>query len=80
MATSPKDKRFCIRTFRGYECADTIIEAHNLALDMIEGVMKDGWCEEYWWCHLIDNVTNSEKIYSCNEDGIHRWTPWLYLR
>ena len=73
-------KRFTVRSFRGYAEVDDYDSAVNSALLMILDIKEDGWCEEYWWCEIIDNQRSVSLIVSVPYVGVYSCTPWLSLR
>ena len=79
MTTKPTDKRYCIRTFRGYECSDTISEAERIAQDMIMDIMVDDWSKDFWWALIIDNHTGNSQLWNCPRVGLWGYTEWLRL-
>lgn len=73
-------KRFTVRSFRGYAEVDDYDSAVNCAQLMILGIKEDGWCNEYWWCEIIDNQQSVSLIVTVAYPDVYSCTPWLYLR
>ena len=79
MNLKPYHYRYCVRTFRGYDCTDLYTEAEQKAKDMIMDIMTDNWCEEFWWATIIDNQQNRQKLWTCPQVGQWSVTGWLHL-
>lgn len=79
MELKPYHYRYCIRTFRGYDCTDLYTEAEQKAKDMIMDIMTDNWTPGFWWAAIIDNHENRQKLWTCPKFGQWSETGWLHL-
>lgn len=79
MNLKPYHYRYCVRTFRGYDCTDIYSEAEQKAKDMIMDIMTDNWSQEFWWAAIIDNQLNRQKLWTCPQVGQWSVTGWLHL-
>lgn len=79
MNLKPYQSRYCVRTFRGYDCTNLYTEAEQMAKDMIMDIMTDNWSQEYWWAAIIDNQQGQQKLWSCPQVGQWAYTGWLHL-
>ena len=79
MIKKQNNYRFCIRTFRGYECTDDIEEARQMAKNMIMDIITDKWSNEYWWARIIDNWSGDSQLWVCPEIGKWAFSRWLHL-
>ena len=73
-------KRYTIRTFRGYEDYEDYGYAVAGAKFMILDIKNDGWCDDYWWCEIIDNHRGVSKIVTLMGARYFSFTRWLHLR
>lgn len=73
-------KRFTVRSFRGYAEVDDYDSAVASAQLMILGIKQDGWCDEYWWCEVIDNQRRVSLIVTVAGVCGYSCTQWLALR
>lgn len=71
--------RFCIRTFRGYECTGDYDTAVQMAKDMIMDIITDSWCIEYWWARIIDQWSDDSQLWYCPKIGKWAHSDWLHL-
>lgn len=72
--------KYVVRSFRGYfECDDYEI-AVNKAEQMITDIIKDEWCDFYWWCEILNRYCNLSKIVSTHDGTNFSFSPWLSLR
>lgn len=75
----PNDYNFCIRTFRGYDCANHLEDANSLAHSMILEIIADAWRSEYWWAEIRQMSTGCSWIVTCPEVGYWITTPLIRL-
>lgn len=75
-----KQRRFTIRTFRGYDSFETYGFAMANAQSLIIGIKADGWCDEYWWCEIIDNESGLSRIVTMDSCLQVSFSKWLRLR
>lgn len=71
-----------VRTFRGYDVADTYQEALEKADKMIDEIISSSWCEEYWWAEIRSNVSLTSQLVYKKKIGLVktiRFTSWLHL-
>lgn len=76
------DHLLTVRTFRGYDVADTYQEALDKADKMIDEIISSSWSEEYWWAEIRSNVSlTSQLVYKYKIGLIKtiRFTKWLHL-
>ena len=71
---------YTIRTFRGYEDYEDYGYAIAGAKFMILDIKNDGWCDEYWWCEVIDNLTGLSKMVTLLGARYFSVSRWLHLR
>lgn len=72
---------YTVRSFRGYDVADTYQEALEKADKMIDDIIPQ-WAEEYWWAEIRNNVSfNSQLVYKWKIGLVKamRFTTWLHL-
>lgn len=51
-----------VKTFRGYCYASSNAQADELAADMVQTIMRDGFPEDYWWAKIVDCATNDWRL------------------
>lgn len=76
------DHLLTVRTFRGYDVADTYQEALEKADKMIDEIISSSWSEEYWWAEIRSNVSLTSQLVYKKKIGLVktiRFTPWLHL-
>lgn len=73
-------KRYTIRTFRGYKDYEDYGYAVAGAQFMILDIKNDGWCQEYWWCEIIDNHRGVSKIVTLLGARYFSFSRWMHLR
>lgn len=75
----PNDYNFCIRTFRGYDCANHLEDATAMAHSMIIEIIADAWCSEYWWAEIRQMSTGCSWLVTCPAIGSWITTPLIRL-
>ncbi len=76
------DHLLTVRTFRGYDVADTYQEALEKADKMIDEIISSSWSEEYWWAEIRSNVSLTSQLVYKKKIGLVktiRFTSWLHL-
>lgn len=72
---------YTVRSFRGYDVADSYQEALEKAEKMIDDIIPQ-WAEEYWWAEIRNNVSFCSQLVYKNKIGLIkaiRFTKWLHL-
>lgn len=56
-----------VKTFRGYCYASNNSQADDLAADMVQAIMRDGFPDDFWWAKIVNCDTQDYRvIYSGN--------------
>lgn len=77
----PNKHIFIVRSFRGYDVADTYQEALEKAEKMIDEI-RPNWAEEYWWAEIRNTVSFTSQLVYKQKIGLVlaiRFTKWLHL-
>jgi hypothetical protein len=75
----PNDYKFCVRTFRGYDCVNDLEIAESVAHSMVLAIISDSWSNEYWWAEIRQMSTGLSMIIVCRAFGTWLKTPFLRL-
>ena len=79
MITNPNNYRYCVRTFRGYDCTDDLEKALEMAKFMIMDIIMDNWSDDYWWARIIDNRDGNSQLWTCPKVGEWAFSQWIHL-
>lgn len=72
---------FIVRSFRGYDVADSYQEALEKAEKMVDDIIPQ-WAEEYWWVEIRNTVSFCSQLVYKQKIGLvlaMRFTKWLHL-
>lgn len=73
-------KRFLIVTFRDSVQCDTIGDAMNTCIALVQKIADDNWSCEFQCARIIDNDRGLSEIVYRDLDGHWHYTYWLTLR